>query len=84
VTVYSDREKVETWEDLDDLVKRLYGPAPVINRIVTPHLPLEWDEKNQYPWENGEPVLFLGEVVGISVQRWRVIEIKKRYAVQNV
>ncbi|MBM3298464.1 MAG: hypothetical protein FJY85_00750 [Deltaproteobacteria bacterium] len=53
MTVYSDREKVETWEDLDDLVKRLYGPAPVINRIV-------------------------------SVQRWRVIEIKKRYAVQNV
>jgi len=65
VILYNDYEQVETWEDLDDLVKRMYGPVPITNRMVTPHLPKEWDEKNQYPWKNGEPVLFLGEVIGM-------------------
>ena len=56
--LYTDKKSMEGWVDLDD------EPLPV-NKIVTPFLPPEWEEKNQYPWKNGEQVLYLGEVVGM-------------------
>lgn len=60
--LYDDYDAVEKWEELDDFLKR--NPS-ARNVMVTPHLPKEWDEKNQYPWKNGDPVLFLGEVNGM-------------------
>ncbi len=53
-----DYETASRFKDLDD-------EPNVRNRIVTPHLPPEWEAKNAYPWKNGESVLYLGEVVGM-------------------
>ncbi len=59
MTLYQDKQQMETWTDLDD------QPLP-INKLVTPFLSEEIQEKYPYPWKNGEPVLYLGEVVGMK------------------
>lgn len=60
--LYNDYEQVEKWEELDDFMEKNFSAR---NVMVTPHLPKEWDDKNQYPWKNGDAVLFLGEVMGM-------------------